>query len=73
MSFKGPGEMAIIISTINALVYIDILDKFLITLIENWFGDDEVIFQNETKRMRAFLQEKQKKSIVSEQSGSKSG
>ena len=30
--------MAIIISTINAYVYIEILDTFLIPSIENWFG-----------------------------------
>uniref|UniRef100_A0A673J8H7 Uncharacterized protein n=1 Tax=Sinocyclocheilus rhinocerous TaxID=307959 RepID=A0A673J8H7_9TELE len=28
MSGKGPGEMAILISTVNAQVYIDILDTF---------------------------------------------
>ena len=44
MSFKGPIEMVIIISTINVLVYIEILDNFLISSIENWFGDDEIIF-----------------------------
>ena len=32
------------LSTINAQAYIGILDNFLITSIENWFGDDEVIF-----------------------------
>ena len=36
--------MAIITLTINALVYIEILDDFLISLIENWFGGDEIIF-----------------------------
>ena len=38
--------MAIITSTINAHVYIEILDNFLISSLENWFGDDEVIFQD---------------------------
>ena len=28
-------------------MYIKILDNFLIPLIENWFGDNEVIFQND--------------------------
>ena len=36
--------MAIIISTMNAHVFIEIPYKFLIPLIENWFGDDDVIF-----------------------------
>lgn len=45
MSFKGPGVMATITSTINAHVYIQILDTFLIPLIENWFLN-EVIFQD---------------------------
>ena len=36
--------MVIIISTINVLVYIEIRDNFLISSIENWFGDDEIIF-----------------------------
>ena len=34
--------MAIITSTINVYVYIEIGDNFLIPLIENWFGDDEI-------------------------------
>ena len=46
MSFKWQGEV-IIISTINAHDDIKILDNFLISSIENWFGDDEVIFQDD--------------------------
>ena len=34
-----PGEIAVITSTINAHVNIEILDNFLIPSIENWFGD----------------------------------
>ena len=44
MLFKRPGEMAIIVSTINAYVYIENLHNFLFPAIENWFDDDEVIF-----------------------------
>ena len=44
MSLKEPMEIALITSTINAHVYIEILDNFLIPLIENWFGDCKVIF-----------------------------
>ena len=44
MTFKGPWEIAVITSMINAFVYIEILDNFIIWLIEKWFGDDEVIF-----------------------------
>ena len=32
--------------TINAYMYIDTLDNFLIPSIENWFGDGD-IFQND--------------------------
>uniref|UniRef100_A0A096MI25 Transposase Tc1-like domain-containing protein n=1 Tax=Poecilia formosa TaxID=48698 RepID=A0A096MI25_POEFO len=35
------------ISSINAQVYIDILDSFLIPSIEQMFGDDEIIFQDD--------------------------
>ena len=37
--------MAIIASTTNTQVYIEILDNFLILSVENWFGNDEVIFR----------------------------
>ena len=39
--------MAIITSTVNAQVYIEILDTCLIPSIENMFGDDDVIFQDD--------------------------
>ena len=44
--------MEIISSTINAHVYIEIPDNFLIALIENWFGDDEVILKNDNTSRR---------------------
>ena len=54
MSFKGPGDIAVITSIINAPMYIEILDNFLILLIENWFGDDDVIFwDNNSSRNKA--------------------
>lgn len=40
--------MAIIISTANAKVNKKVLDTFLILAVENMFGDDEVIFQNDS-------------------------
>ena len=40
MSFNGPRKMIIITSTIKADVYIEILDNFLIPLIENCFRDE---------------------------------
>ena len=55
--------MTIITSTINAEVSIEVLENFLIMIIDNWFGDDEVIFQNDdatcqkAKGIRAFLWE----------------
>ena len=44
--FKGPEEIAIIASTISVHMYNEILENFLISLIENWFGNDEVIIQD---------------------------
>ena len=63
MPFIRPGEMAVIISTINLCVYIGILDNFLIPWRENWF-DNEIVFQDDNapchraKGIKAFLQEK---------------
>ena len=45
MLFKGPWEVAVITSIVNAHVNIDILNNCLIPSIENWFGDDEVILR----------------------------
>ena len=62
--------MAIITSTVNAQVYIEILDICLITSIENRFGDDDVIFQDgnaschRAKSVKAFLQEKRISSMT---------
>ena len=47
MSGKSTGEMAVITSSINAQVYIDILDTFLILSIERMFWDDDIIFQDD--------------------------
>uniref|UniRef100_A0A3B5QWB7 Tc1-like transposase DDE domain-containing protein n=1 Tax=Xiphophorus maculatus TaxID=8083 RepID=A0A3B5QWB7_XIPMA len=64
MSGKGTGEMTVVNSSINAQVYIDILDSFLIPSIEQMFGDDEVIFQDDNaschraKTVKAFLEER---------------
>uniref|UniRef100_A0A3B3S4R3 Tc1-like transposase DDE domain-containing protein n=1 Tax=Paramormyrops kingsleyae TaxID=1676925 RepID=A0A3B3S4R3_9TELE len=64
MSGKGPGQMAVITSTVNAQVYIEILDNFLILSIESRLGDDEVIFQDDNaschraKSVKTFLQER---------------
>ena len=69
MSFKRPGEIVIITSTISADVSIGVLNNFLIPSIENWFGD-EVIFQDNNasyhraKGTKAFFQEKYIKSIA---------
>ncbi len=55
--------MAILTSTVNAQVYIEILDTFLIASIEKKFGDN-VIFQDDNaswyraKSVKAFLQER---------------
>ena len=36
--------MAVIISTVNASEYNEILDNFLVPRMENWFSDEKVIF-----------------------------
>uniref|UniRef100_A0A3B1J147 Tc1-like transposase DDE domain-containing protein n=1 Tax=Astyanax mexicanus TaxID=7994 RepID=A0A3B1J147_ASTMX len=64
MSGKGTGEMTVVNSSINAQVYIDILDSFLIPSIEQMFGDNEIIFQDDNaschraKTVKAFLGER---------------
>ena len=56
--------MVLITSTINAHVYIEIQDNFLIPFIENWFGDEEVIFQydnvscHKAKGIKAFIEKR---------------
>ena len=51
-------------SAINIHMYMKILDNFLILMIENWFGYDEVIFQDDnvsclrTRGIKAFLPER---------------
>ena len=54
MSFKEPGKMVIIASEINAHVFIEILDNFLVPSIENWFCD-EVIYKDITEQRRLKL------------------
>ena len=39
--------MAIINSSINGQVYIEILDDFNIPLLEIWFGDQNFLFQGD--------------------------
>uniref|UniRef100_A0A4W6EFN8 Tc1-like transposase DDE domain-containing protein n=1 Tax=Lates calcarifer TaxID=8187 RepID=A0A4W6EFN8_LATCA len=69
MSGKGTGEMAVITSSINAQVYVDILDTFLIPSIERAFGDDEIIFQNDNaschraKTVNTFLEKRHIRSM----------
>lgn len=64
MSGKGPGEIAIITSTVNAEVYTQILDGFLIPSVEKMFGNDEFVFQDDNaschraKKVKDFLQER---------------
>ena len=45
LAHLGPEEIAIITWIVNAHVYIEIINNFLISSIENWFRDDEIIFQ----------------------------
>ena len=62
--------MVVITSAINAHLYIEILNNFLIPSIENWFSHDEVIFDNDkasgycAKGMKAFIQERDIKSMT---------
>ena len=41
--------MVVITLTINAHVYVENLDNFIIPSIENWFGDHIVIFENDNR------------------------
>ncbi len=69
MSGKGTGEMAVITSSINAQVYVDILDTFLIPSVERMFGDDDIIFQDDNaschraKTVKTFLEERHIRSM----------
>uniref|UniRef100_A0A672IF62 Tc1-like transposase DDE domain-containing protein n=1 Tax=Salarias fasciatus TaxID=181472 RepID=A0A672IF62_SALFA len=70
VSGKGSGETAVVKSSINAQVYIDILDSFLIPSIEKkMFGDDGIIFQDDNaschraKTVKAFLGERRIQSM----------
>lgn len=64
MSGKGMGEMTVITSSINAQVYVEILDTFLIPSIERMFGDGSILFQDDNaschraKSVKTFLQER---------------
>ncbi|CAJ0921952.1 unnamed protein product [Ranitomeya imitator] len=61
--------MAVITSSINAQVYVDILDTFLIPSIERMFGDDEIIFQDDNaschraKTVKPFLEKRHIRSM----------
>uniref|UniRef100_A0A3B5RAA9 Uncharacterized protein n=1 Tax=Xiphophorus maculatus TaxID=8083 RepID=A0A3B5RAA9_XIPMA len=44
MSGKGTGEMTVVNSSINAQVYIDILDSFLIPSIEQIISRQDNVF-----------------------------
>lgn len=41
LSVKGPGEMDFITSKVNAHVYTENVDNFLISSVEIRFGDEE--------------------------------
>ncbi|CAJ0964526.1 unnamed protein product [Ranitomeya imitator] len=69
MSGKDTGESAVITASINAQVYVDILDSFIIPSIERMFGDDEMIFQDENaschraKIVKTFLEKRHIRSM----------
>ena len=45
-NLKTSKEMVnIITATINTDVFIEILDSFLILSMENWFGDEDLVFR----------------------------
>ena len=47
MASKRPGELAVVKTTVNSRIYIDILDRILIPSIDNAFGDENVVFQDD--------------------------
>ena len=69
LSFKIRVKMAISASTVNSHVYIAIPDNIPISSIENWFGNNEDIIQDDnascdrTKGIKAFPQERHMKSM----------
>ena len=46
-SFKGPGRMAVIQGTMNATKYLATLEDFLLPQIEEWFGEQSPVFQQD--------------------------
>lgn len=54
MSIKTPGEMAIVTSAVNAHIYIENLDNYLIPSIEHMFGNGEV-FQDDNATLKLFF------------------
>ena len=47
MCGEGTGALTTIIGRINQRDYIDVLEHFFIPSIEDHFGDDDVIFQDD--------------------------
>ena len=47
MTNKGPGKLAVVKTTVNSGIYIDILDHILIPSIDNAFGDKDVVFKHD--------------------------
>lgn len=67
---ESPRKTSTITWTVNGWVFTKMLDTFLIPLIENRFGDDEVIFWDDnkfyhrTKKVKDFLQDRQSKPLI---------
>ena len=53
-------------------MYIEILENFLIPLIENWFSDNEIIFVKEQNGLKLFFRKGIENNMASKQFRSKS-
>ena len=47
MSSKRPEKLAVVKTTVNSQIYIDILDPFPIPSIDNALGDEDILFQDD--------------------------
>ena len=47
MSARGVGKLCFLKKTVNAAVYRDVLETFLIPTIEEQFGEEDIIFQQD--------------------------
>ena len=62
MTYQGVGQLVIVLRNVNADVHQEILEKFLLLSLDEWFGDSsDFIFQDDSasphlsKKIKHFL------------------